>query len=79
MTGINLTRRELAHRLTNGVEVSLFWDAVGDTLTLEVRDEAANEYFQLDVSRDRALDAFHHPYAYRASAERRELSEPLAA
>jgi len=73
-------RRELAHRASNGVSVSLFWEKVGDTLSLEVFDESNDEFFQIDVPRDRALDAFHHPYVYRAQLEARELAaEPMAA
>jgi hypothetical protein len=74
-------RRELAHRVSNGISVSLFWETVGDRLSLEVYDEGGDEFFQLDVPRDRALDAFHHPYAYRARAEAWALAsgEPLAA
>ena len=74
-------RRELAHRSTNGVSVWLYWEKVGDTLSLEVYDDASEEFFQVDVPRDRALDAFHHPYVYRAQAEAWELAStgPLAA
>jgi len=72
-------RRELAHRVSKGVSVSLFWDSVGDRLALEVYDETTDEHFELDVPRDRALDAFHHPYAYRARAQALELFEPMAA
>jgi len=74
------TAQELAHRVSNGVSVSLFWRSVGDVLTVEVYDERTDDYFELDVPRDRALDAFHHPYAYRASAQARELAySPIAA
>jgi hypothetical protein len=72
-------RRELAHRASNGIEVSLFWDKVGDTLTLEVYDAKTDEYFELDVPRDRALDAFHHPYAYLAATDALDFGELLAA
>lgn len=72
-------RRELAHRASNGIEVSLFWDKVGDTLTLEVYDAKLEQYFEIEVPRDRALDAFHHPFAYIAAAEPFELGEMLAA
>jgi hypothetical protein len=75
----SITRRELAHRMSNGISVSLFWDKVGDMLTLEVHNEGDGEHFEIDVPRDRALDAFHHPYAYRLKAEVRELAEPLVA
>jgi hypothetical protein len=73
-------KRELAYRSNHGVSVSLFWDAVGDTLTLEVYDEGNEDYFELDVPRDRALDAFHHPYLYRARARRaHHIFAPAAA
>jgi len=72
--------RELAHRISNGVEVSLFWTKVGNTLTVEVFDTTNDEFFSIDVPGDRALDAFHHPYAYLASSQAgRELDELLAA
>ena len=72
-------RRELAHRFDHGIHVSLFWDAVGDTLSLEVYDAKAEEYFEIDVPRDRALDAFRHPFAYLAATEAVQLDAILAA
>ena len=73
-------RKELAHRASNGVSVWLYWETVGDTLSLEVYDERGDEFFQIDVPRDCALDAFHHPYAYRARAEAwLATGEPLVA
>jgi hypothetical protein len=74
-----IKRRELAFRSSNGIEVSLYWEKVGDTLSLEVYDAKSDELFQLDVPRDRALDAFHHPYAYLAAAEARTTAALLAA
>jgi hypothetical protein len=62
-------KRELAHRASDGVSVSLFWESVGDSVLIEVYDERGDDYFELPVPRDRALEAFHHPYAYRALAE----------
>jgi hypothetical protein len=76
MSAENSTRRELMHRSSNGIDVSLFWDEVGDTLTLEVYDAKDEDAFSLRVPRDRALDAFHHPYAYREAAA---YAEPVAA
>ena len=73
------TRRELMHRASNGIDVSLFWDEVGDSLTLEVLDDRNDDWFCLAVPRNRALDAFHHPYAYRAAAEAAAYAEPVAA
>jgi hypothetical protein len=79
MTAGMHTRRELAHRVNNGIEVWLYWERVGDTLTVEVYDLKLDEYFELDVPRDRALDAFRHPFAYRAAAQARDARQLLAA
>jgi hypothetical protein len=72
-------KRELAFRENHGVSVSLFWNAVGDSLTLEVHDEGNDDFFVIDVPRDRALDAFHHPYLYRSRARARRIFVPTAA
>jgi len=72
--------RELAHRTSNGIDVSLFWTKVGNVLTVEIHDAKTDEFFSVDVPSDRALDAFRHPYAYLAAADsRHEVSDLLAA
>ena len=72
-------RRELAYRCSNGIEVWLYWEKVGDMLTLEVYDSTSETYFELEVPKDRALDAFHHPYAYLTASEPYALEELFAA
>ena len=63
--------RELDHRSTDGLEVTLLWDAVNDVVTVAVVDTKADDAFEVVVGeRDNALDVFHHPYAY---ATRRRL------
>ena len=57
-------RRELAHRANNGIEVSLFWSKLDDRVTIELVDRRLEERLQFEVARDKALDAFHHPYVY---------------
>ena len=59
-------RRELAHRASNGIEVSLFWDACSNDVSIEVLDEREGSGFELLVDATSALEAFYHPYAYRA-------------
>lgn len=58
-------RRELAHRRSNGVDVTLSWNERDDTLFVTVLDDAG-EPFELVVDAHEALDAFEHPYAYAA-------------
>jgi hypothetical protein len=60
-------RRELAHRFGAGLDVTLYWNAGAELVTVEVLDLAAGENFELAVPRSQALDAFHHPFAYVAS------------
>jgi hypothetical protein len=57
-------RRELAHRISNGIEVTLYWGPRKDDVVVEVIDHGLDAAFELTVARDRALDAFYHPYAY---------------
>jgi hypothetical protein len=66
---VTTNKRELAHRVSDGVSVSLFWESVGDSILIEVYDERGGDYFELPVPRDQALEAFRHPYVYRALAE----------
>ena len=79
MSTTALNCRELAHRVNDGIEVSLFWEKVGDVLSLEVYDARTEEHFAIEVPRDRALEAFRHPYAYIAASTAEELGEALAA
>jgi len=60
--------RLLASRESNGILVRLFWDddaACGHDVVVEYRDRSEDVAFVLHPPRDRALDAFYHPNAYR--------------
>ena len=59
-------RRELAHRTSDGIEVSLLWSTSTDGIVVQVLDSCSGERLEFDVDRRAALDAFHHPYAYAA-------------
>ncbi len=60
-------RRELAHRTSDGIEVSLFWTKSSDRITIAIMDTRADEALELEVDGSAALDAFNHPYAYAAA------------
>lgn len=60
------TTRELAARESNGLRVLLLWHPNEDAVTVSVEDSRAGSSFELPVARDRALEAFYHPYAYAA-------------
>jgi hypothetical protein len=58
--------RELAARESDGLHVVLLWHPRENALTVSVEDVRVGDRFQLAVAPDRALDAFHHPFAYAA-------------
>ncbi len=58
--------QELAFRASEGLEVALLWRRSDGKLTVSVTDRKAGDWFELLVRGDQALDAFNHPYAYRA-------------
>jgi hypothetical protein len=60
-------RRELAHRISDGIEVTLFWTKVSNRVTVEVFDSHSDEGLEFEVAGSAALDAFNHPYAYAAT------------
>jgi hypothetical protein len=67
--------RELAHRRNDGLDVRLLWDPSSDTVRVSLQDARSGAGFDVPV-RDgqRALDVFHHPFAYaevRDAAARR--------
>ena len=59
-------RRELAHRISDGIEVTLLWCACHDTVAVQISDRGGDNLLEVVVPRERALDAFYHPYAYAA-------------
>ena len=66
---MNASLRELAHREQDGLEVTLFWDARSNDVSLEVVDQRDESSFLLPVAGHCALDAFHHPYAYAVATD----------
>jgi hypothetical protein len=58
------SRRELAHRSSSGIEVTLFWGPARNEVVVEVVDHGTGHFFEIAVPSERALDAFHHPYVY---------------
>jgi hypothetical protein len=56
--------RELDHRESDGVSVTLLWYEDSNRVTIHVVDSGTGEEFDLEVAGRDALDAFRHPYAY---------------
>jgi hypothetical protein len=57
--------RELDHRVSDGIDVTLLWRPHDDRAIVAVSDAKTGESFTIEVGADqRALDVFHHPFAY---------------
>jgi hypothetical protein len=61
-------RRELARRLSGGIEVALYWSPLDDSTTVEVWDAVFDETIVFDVPPERALEGFYHPFAQLGSS-----------
>lgn len=58
--------RELAFRKTDGLEITLLWNAGENRLTVAVYDARLGDSFEVPAPNERALDVFYHPYAHTA-------------
>ena len=57
-------RRELAHRVSGGIEVTLYWSPHDNSTSVEVWQSASEELLKFTVAREEALEAFYHPFAH---------------
>ena len=63
--------RELARRVSGGIEVASHWSPLDDSTTVEVWDAASEETIVFGVPPERALEAFYHPFAQARRVVRR--------
>ncbi|MGB0095304.1 MAG: hypothetical protein WBP81_22545 [Solirubrobacteraceae bacterium] len=62
---LNTTMCELDSRLSDGILVRLMYCRRAERAAVAVTDRRTGESFNVEVRDDeRALDVFHHPYAY---------------
>ena len=72
---MNTTAHELDHRVNDGIAVTMLWDPATDRVTVAVADAKTDDAFEVVVAPgERALDVFHHPFAYRAVREERSAT-----
>lgn len=64
MTLVSSCNRELDERASSGTRVRLLWRQGTRQLWVEVREPGMDQALAILVPPERALDAFHHPYAY---------------
>jgi hypothetical protein len=60
--------KELDYRENDGIEVSLLWSRIDNSLSVRVVDRKTDEKFRLAVRADEAMDVFRHPFAYAQAA-----------
>ena len=72
-----IERHELAHRTSDGIEVTLLWTKATNRVAIAVADTHSGEELEFEVAGSHALDAFNHPYAY-AAADRVRSGHPVA-
>ena len=65
LTGLS---RELDHRESDGIAVTLVWYEGSNRVAVRVSDVEADEDVELEIDPQDALDAFRHPYAYLLAA-----------
>jgi len=63
-TAATSTRRELASRVNGDLAITLFWDPRDDSTSIDIYHATTDETISFRVPPDRALDAFHHPFAH---------------
>jgi hypothetical protein len=68
MTAWNTEIRELAHRESAGIQVTLLWQSLKNRISVRVHDARTDEAFQFEVASGDALDASEHPFAYAERA-----------
>jgi hypothetical protein len=59
---------ELASRNGGGILVRLLWRRGEESVIVAVDDEQTGEVFEIEVARERAFDAYTHPFAYAPAA-----------
>ncbi len=61
------TTRELDRRSVDGIEVRMLWREHDNRVIVAVQDAKTGDDFAIELREgERALDVFHHPYAYAA-------------
>ena len=62
-------RRELALRVNDRLEITLYWHPDDNGTSIEIYHEATGETIAFSVPAERALDAFHHPFVHLAEQD----------
>jgi hypothetical protein len=66
-THSTITRRELASRSIDGLDVTLVWSKRDgkDEVVVSVTDHREGAYFEIPAAPAHALNVYNHPFAFR--------------
>ena len=64
-TALQTSPIELDQRITDGIDVRLYWNPAENVVTVAVSDARTGDAFEVQVPPEKALDAFNHPFVYR--------------
>ena len=67
VTPIRKRIRELAERTSNGTRIRLYWRQGTRELWVEIWEPELDVTIEIPADPERALEVFHHPYAYAAA------------
>ena len=56
--------RELAHRASGALEVTLYWSPDDNRTSVQLVDHGTDESVRFTVAPEVALDAFYHPFVH---------------
>jgi hypothetical protein len=71
--------QELDRRTHDGIDVRMLWSERDNRVLVAVEDAKTGDAFAIEVREgERAMDVFHHPYAY-AAHHRVELTSAVSA
>jgi hypothetical protein len=68
--------RELDHRNSDGIHVTLLWNPSTNRVFVWVVDVRTDSSVDFEVMPADALDAFHHPYAFAEYKHRQDARTP---
>ena len=79
VTPIRRHIRELAERTSNGTRIRLYWRRGTRELWVEVWEPELDITLEIPAKPERALEVFHHPYAYATAHNALPLAAEHAA
>ena len=63
-TSTRIERRELARRVSGGIEVTLYWSPEDGGTSIRIWKPATKETVTFGVAGEEALDAYFHPFVH---------------